>query len=220
MNGCLSTKTTNSTPISSRAKILGKMEDSSGIQPENKQKQRVREKLFDILLSLNVTQFERCMSCLLHALEYEDVRIMRKVNPQRRSHKGCNRHGGFDLLARSSSFSPSLTLVQAKQYRRPVSRRFVDELRGAMIREGAQHGLLITTSTFPQNAVASARENQLLPIALIDAERLLDLMFRFSLGVRCRQSKSGQNKSGQGQRRLHWRLDRRFFRELSAACNL
>ena len=217
MNGSLSSQTKDFTPIPSRIGVSGKMAGRSRIQPENKQKQRVREKLLDALLSLNVTQFERCINCLLHALEYEDVQVMRRAIPQRRSHKGRNRHGGFDLTARSSSFSPSLTLMQAKQYRRPVSRRFVDELRGAMIREGAQHGLLITTSTFPQNAVASARENQLLPIALIDGERLLDLMFRFSLGVRCRQSKSGQNKSGQGQRRLHWRLDRRFFRELSAA---
>ena len=203
MNGCPSTKTKNYTPIPSRANVLSKMSGSPCIQPENKQKQRVREKLLDTLLSLNVTQFERCIGCLLHALEYDDVQIMRSAIPQRRSHKGRNQHGGFDLTARSSSFSPSLTLVQAKQYRRPVSRRFVDELRGAMIRQGAQGGLLITTSTFPDNATASVQENRLLPIVLIDGERLLDLMFRFSLGVKCKP----------GKRRLLWRIDRKFFRD-------
>jgi restriction endonuclease Mrr len=174
------------------------------IQADNKQKQRIRDKLLDTLLALNVSQFERCIATLLHALEYEDVEIMRRMRPERCSHKGRNHHGGFDICARSSSFSPSLTLVQAKQYARPVARRFVDELRGAMIRQGAQQGLLITTSTFPFNAEASAQENHLLPVVLIDGEHLLDLLFRFSLGVKCRQ----------GKRRLLWRLDCAFFRDL------
>ena len=174
------------------------------ILPHDKQKQRVREKLLDILLCLNVSQFESLMGQLLQALEYDDIRIMRAVHPHRRSHKGRNRHGGFDLSARSSSFSPSLTLVQAKQYKRPVSRRFVDELRGAMIRQGAQSGLLITISRFSDKTKASARENALLPITLLNGEQLLDLLFHFSLGVRGRP----------GKRHWLWRLDRLFFHHL------
>lgn len=85
-----------------------------------------------------------------------------------------------------------------------VSRRFVDELRGAMIRQGAQQGLLITISTFPSHAEECAQENALLPIRLIDGDNLLDLLFRYQLGVKCKQ----------GQRRLFWRLDRAFFRDL------
>ncbi len=174
------------------------------IQPENKQKQRVREKLLDTLLSLNVSQFERCIAHLLQALDYEEVQVMRSTVPYRRSHKGRNHHGGFDLCARSSSFSPLLTLIQVKQYQRPVSRRFADELRGAMIRQGAQQGLLITTSTFPDGSETSAQENHLLPIVLIDGEHLLDLLCHHSIGVKCKR----------GTCRLLWRLDRAFFRDL------
>ena len=174
------------------------------IQPEDKQKQRIHDELLETLLSLNVSQFEALIACLLRSLAYEDVQIMRRTTPQRRSHKGRNAHGGFDLSACSSTFSPFLTLVQAKQYKRPVSRRFVDELRGAMIRQGAQSGLLITTSRFPDGARTSARENQLLPILLIDGGHLLDLLFRFQIGVECNQ----------GKRRMLWRLDRSFFQRL------
>lgn len=174
------------------------------IPSQNKQKQRVREMLLDTLMSLNVSQFESCIAQLLQALEYEDVEIMRCLTPQRRSHRGRNSHGGFDLSARSSSFSSPLTLVQVKQYRRPVSRRFVDELRGAMIRQGAQSGLLITTSSFPKGAVLSAQENQLMPILLIDGEYLLDLLFRFQIGVKCQWNR----------RRILWQFDRAFFCDL------
>lgn len=202
MNGRSSLQTQRATSSSSHRAIGHKsLHHCPSLQPENIQKQRVRGVLLETLLSLNVSEFEKVIVHLLHALRYDDVQIMRKASPQRRSHKGRNSHGGFDLLTRSSSFSPSLTLVQAKQYQRPVSRRFVDELRGAMIREGAQHGLLVTTSAFPDGARTSARENPLLPIVLIDGERLLDLMFRFSIGVKCKQ----------GKRRLLWRLDHTFF---------
>ena len=179
------------------------------IQPSSEQKQRVREKLLEVLVMLNVSQFERCIAHLLHALEYDDVTIMRSPDIKRHSHKGRNTHGGFDLAACSSSFSSCLTLIQVKQYQRPVSRRFVDELRGAMLRQDAQQGLLITTSTFPVNAQISAQENQLLPIRLINGEQLVDLLFQHHLGVRCKER---TNKSG--KRRFVWRLDRKFFRNL------
>lgn len=173
------------------------------------QKQRIREKLLDILLTLNVSQFERCIALLLHALEYEEVQIMRLPSVKRRSHKGRNAHGGFDLSARSSAFSLCLTLVQVKQYARPVSRRFVDELRGAMLRQGAQQGLLLTTSTFPGNAKVSAQENTMLPIRLINGKELAELLYRHRIGVRCKE-----RISKSGERRLIWRLDRKFFRNL------
>ena len=192
------------TTTDARNDVLNDVFCNHHTQPEHKQKQRVREKLLETLLALNVSQFETCISLLLQSLDYQDIQIMRGTVPRRRSHKGRNGHGGFDLSARCSTFSPSLTLVQAKQYKRPVSRRFVDELRGAMIRQGAQSGLLITTSTFPDGAQASARENHLLPIALIDGQGLLDLMFRSCVGVRCRWNK----------RRILWQLDRAFFRDL------
>lgn len=179
------------------------------LQASSHQKQRVRDKLLEVLLTLDVSAFEQCIAQLLPALGYQEIRVMRCFSPTRTSHKGRNQHGGFDLSASQATFTPSLTLVQVKQYSRPVSRRFVDELRGAMLRHGAPQGLLITTSTFPTNAQFSAQENQLLPIRLIDGEKLVDLLVHYRIGIRCKER---INKKG--KRRLVWRLERQFFCDL------
>jgi hypothetical protein len=83
------------------------------------------------LLSLSVRGYERLIAHLLRAAGYEDVRILRDHRLPRRSHKGRNTHGGVDLTALiRTEFNAQQVLVQVKQYRRPISRRFVDELRG------------------------------------------------------------------------------------------
>ncbi len=80
-----------------------------------------------------------------------------------------------------------MTLVQVKQYRTPVSRRFVDELRGAMLRTGAQQGLLLTTSSFYGPAYTAVHEEGaegIAPVRLVDGEELLNLLIKHRLGVR------------------------------------
>ena len=114
--------------------------------------------------------------------------------------------GGVDFSATSQQgLSSGLTLVQAKQYRIPVSRRFVDELRGAMLRSGAQHGLLITTSTFYGPALQAVAFPSAWPVRLIEGSELLDQLFEHRLGVR--QTVAGR-----------WRLDRGFLERLSNGC--
>jgi hypothetical protein len=96
----------------------------------------VREQLREQLLALPVPAFEHLMARLLGLCGYAEVQVL------------AGSQGGADLSAATSGgLSRSVTLVQAKQYRSPVSRRFVDELRGAMLRTGAQQGVLLTTST-------------------------------------------------------------------------
>jgi len=77
-----------------------------------------------------------------------------------------------------------LTAVQLKQYREVVPRRFVDELRGAMLRQRADQGLLIATSTFSALAVEAARDPALPAIHLIDGVRLIEMLLDHQLGVR------------------------------------
>lgn len=94
------------------------------------------------------------------------------------------RHGGLDLAALShTDLATSLTLVQAKQYKGPVPRRFVDELRGAMHRLGADQGLLVTTSHFSALARDAASQSHLRPVRLVDGPRLAALLSTRGLGV-------------------------------------
>ncbi len=91
--------------------------------------------------------------------------------------------------------------MQAKQYRRPVSRRFVDELRGAALRTGAQQGVLLTTSTFYLPAYRAVWKGCPLPVRLVDGSEMLDLLIAHDLGVIT--SARGRTK-----------LDRKYFEDL------
>ena len=182
------------------------MNEDSSLAQQTSPPEEVREQLREHLLRLDVPAFEAFIAQLLGSLGYTNVQVKRAVHcvwtgERRRSRKGRNRHGGVDLQAYSQSeLSHTLTIVQVKQYRQPVSRRFVDELRGAMLRNRAQQGLLITTSTFSDSARDAAQENPLLPVMLVDGEQLLALLFSQHLGV---------------QQEM-WSLDANFFKRFDA----
>lgn len=160
------------------------------------------EKLEAQLHALSVRGYERLVAQLLRVAGYEDVRILRDHRIRRRSHKGRNQHGGVDITASlRAEFGTTPVLVQVKQYQRPVSRRFVDELRGALIRTRSRQGLLITTSSFAPAARRAATEDAIGPIHLLEGNQLRDLLMTHRLGVR-------RNKRGQ------WVLRQRFFRRL------
>jgi len=154
------------------------------------------------LLSLSVCAYERLIARILRATGYEDVRILRNHHTRRHSHKGRNAHGGVDITARSPTELNSVpVLVQVKQYQRPVARRFVDELRGALLRTQARHALLITTSTFSPAAYRAAHQDHVGPVQLIDGPQLQKLLMRHRLGVR---------KTYRGD----WIVNPQFFRDL------
>ncbi len=154
------------------------------------------------LQRLSVRSYERLIAHLLRASGYEDVKILRDHRVKRRSHKGRTKHGGVDITAKiKAEFGVTTVLVQVKQYKRPVSRRFVDELRGALLRTQARQGLLITTSHFAPGARKAALEDHIGPVHLIDGTHLRDLLINYRLGVK-RDKRGG------------WRLHPRFFRRL------
>ena len=144
-------------------------------------KEIVRHELRARLEQMDFAAFEQIMRSLLYRAGYLNV------NFTGRKHKrGKKPQGGVDLTARLvSELSSQFTLVQVKQYRRTVSRRFVDELRGAMLRHGAEQGLLLTLSRFSKVAHEAARGCHLVPITLIEGERVLDLLLSYRLGAFC-----------------------------------
>lgn len=145
---------------------------------------------------------------LLQGLHFHEVRALRPTTAKRRSHKGRNRHGGVDIVAvLDTPLACVPVIVQVKQYQHPVARHFVDALRGAMLRRHAGQGLLITTSTFAPAARRAAAESSLLPITLLDGERLLDLLVHHQLGVRFLPHKTARPH----QSRAPWKIDRAFF---------
>lgn len=138
---------------------------------------RLRRQLQAQLLELDYRAFAYLVQNLLKAMGYAQVEVAR-------SHwKGRKPRGGRDLdMLAQAGVTRARVLVQIKQYTRPVPNRFLDELRGAILRSGAQHGILITTSTFPP-AVYEAAKATVTPIRLINGRQLSELLILYRIGV-------------------------------------
>lgn len=162
--------------------------------------QALRQVLHDEVMRLSFPAFSHLMQQLLLQCGYSAVRRLRRNHP-----RGRTPHGGVDLMAYTATdVAATLTIVQVKQYWRPVSRRFVDELRGTLVRLGAAQGLLLSTSMFSKVARRSAAHSDIAPILLIDGEEILNLLMQHNIGV----------KEGQvGQ----WVVDTGFFANLQKA---
>jgi restriction endonuclease Mrr len=139
----------------------------------------LRVELRTALTTLPFHAFEACIRELLQSLGYSEVKLL-----DRTERRQPTRHGGRDLEATSrTGVNRTRIQVQVKQYKRPVSRRFVDELRGAILRRGGGQGLIVTTSMFSKVAHQAAVSNQVAPIRLVEGEELLDLLITQGIGV-------------------------------------
>ncbi|MCX6382467.1 MAG: restriction endonuclease [Armatimonadetes bacterium] len=141
------------------------------------------------MLSLSFHAFEHCIRDLLTRLGYSEVRLLGRTEWRQPT-----KHGGLDMEAVSTTgITQARIALQLKQYRdRPVSRRFVDELRGTMSRTGATHGLILTTSTFSKAAKRAAQNAPRSPIRLVDGEELLHLLQQYGVGTYMADDKNGR----------------------------
>lgn len=133
-----------------------------------------REALRSQLLGLGYPAYLELVRELLVALGYRDVAPLRS-----------GAIGGADI---QTSFGSGVTethiLVQAKRSAGPVHRRFVDELRGAVLRFGYGQGLVVAASGFSQAAREAARRNPVAPVRLMGGEELTNFLCAFRIGVR------------------------------------
>ncbi len=162
------------------------------------------------LLALPYRSF---LQVILHLLTAEQFQ---EVHPAGRTEfVGRNRAGGWDMEALllasvrlDDSQNPSRCIIQAKQFDHlAVQQRTVDELRGCCLRAGASQGFLITMSRFSPVARRAAEASSVVPILLVDGERLLDLLIRHRLGT-------VRDKSGR------WQVDSSFFQSLAAEADV
>ena len=74
-------------------------------------------------------------------------------------------------------------LFQCKRYRKSVSSSHVRDFRGAMAGR-ADKGIVVTTGTFTAEARREASRDGVVPIELIDGEKLVDMLTRLTLGLK------------------------------------
>jgi restriction endonuclease Mrr len=140
----------------------------------------VTAELLRRLRLLDYAAFELAVCRLLQAMGYDRPRLLGRTRL-----RGHNRGGGADIEAFArTGVTLTRVLVRAKQYGGPVPARHVDELRGALAREGAGMGLIVSTGGFSLVAAARAEAGAILPVRLVDGGALAALLIRHGLGVR------------------------------------
>jgi inner membrane protein len=157
----------------------------------------LRHEMIEQLSCLSLRAFEECLKHLFTRLGYEQVRLTGRT-----AMRGRTLLGGREIEAvASTGITTCRVIIQVKQYRRTVSRRFVDELRGTMSRLKASHGIIVTTSDFADRARLSAQSDRRLAVTLMDGADLLDALMSVELGVSRKSNRC-------------WRLDQTYFDHL------
>jgi len=127
-----------------------------------------------VLQSLAPDGFERLCKRLLHEYGLEKVVVT-----------GKSHDGGIDGtgLLRLNPFVTMKVLFQCKKIRKSVSRAQVGDFRNAVMGR-ADKGILITTGWFSPDAEKEANREGVIPIELVDGERLVELFESKQLGLR------------------------------------
>ena len=124
--------------------------------------------------------FERLILDLLLAMGYGGSRA------DAGEQLGSTGDGGVDGVIREDQLGLDRIYLQAKRYQpgNTVGSGAVQAFIGALVGQGAQKGVLITTSTFSKAALDAAQSSGSLRLVLLDGDALTKLMVRFNVGVR------------------------------------
>ena len=145
--------------------------------------QRLREQLGQSLLA-SVRRappefFEQLVVDLLVAMGYGGSRA------DAGQALGQSGDGGIDGIIKEDRLGLDIVYLQAKRWQNPVGSPEVRNFTGSLEGNGAQKGVLITTSKFTKDAIDFARRLQQKKLVLIDGEKLVNLLMDFDVGVTC-----------------------------------
>jgi restriction system protein len=132
-----------------------------------------RERLMEIMKSLNPYGFEKLAQRVLRESGFINVKVTKK------SHDG-----GLDGkgILRMNKLVSIPIIFECKRYSNPVGVDKIRNFRGAM--EGrADRGLFIATSTFTREAIEESKREGAKLIDLIDGEQFIDLLRGLRLGI-------------------------------------
>jgi restriction endonuclease Mrr len=131
-----------------------------------------KQRILEWLQTITPTEFESIVAELVRAMNYEEVEV-----------RGGAGDGGIDVTAvRMDEWGHRASVaLQVKRYRRPLGRRFVDELSGSVARQRFTAGVLVTTSDFTSKARSAANESTALQ--LVNGPQFVDLLAKNSVMV-------------------------------------
>ena len=139
----------------------------------------VRKALLDWARSVSPAEFETLVSELLVSMGFEDVEL---TNTSGGDH-------GIDVrgtLVVGNSVRIRMA-VQAKRWKSNVTSPIVQQVRGSLGTH--EQGLIITTSDFSKGAKAEANRSNAAPVALMNGEKVAELLAEYEIGATIRSYK-------------------------------
>ncbi|MFC2138126.1 restriction endonuclease [Bacteroidota bacterium] len=135
----------------------------------------VKQKLIEKIHCMDPFQFEYLAAELLRKIGYENVEVTKRSGDK-----------GIDVSANLtvSGLTNVKTVIQVKRYKKGnnVSGKYITQLRGSA--EVDQRGLIITTSDFTKDAINESKAQNKMPVALVNGEKLINLLFTYKVGVK------------------------------------
>ncbi len=139
----------------------------------NKERQQVRAQLHELLVNLHPRQFEAFAGKLLESVGFTNVEVTKYVGDG-----GIDGYGNLEM-----GVVKVRAAFQVKRWRNNVPPAEVNQFRGAILGEFDQ-GIFITTSDFSEEAKKVSSKRGVVPIVLINGERIVNIMLEKGLGVR------------------------------------
>ena len=139
----------------------------------DRERQQVRTQLHELLMNLHPQQFEEFAAKLLESLGFTDVEVTKFVGDG-----GIDGYGNLEM-----GVVKVKAAFQVKRWRNNVPPAEINQFRGAILGEFDQ-GIFITTSDFSDEAKRVSSKRGVVPIVLINGDRILNIMLEKGLGVR------------------------------------
>ena len=139
--------------------------------------EEIKADLLEKLKKVNPYEFEKVVLRLFKEMGYGDTIATSK-----------SRDGGIDGIINRDQLGLERIYIQAKRYgESKVTEGHIDRFAGAMSRttisaSATRKGIFVTTSEFDDKAKHSA-EHATEQIVLVDGAKLVDLMYRYGVGV-------------------------------------
>ena len=139
------------------------------------QNELVKKKLIEKIQDMDPFQFEFLAAELLRKIGYENVEVTKRSGD-----KGIDVTGNLTV----GGLTNVKTVIQVKRYKtgNNISGKYITQLRGSA--EVDQRGLIITTSDFTKDAINESKAINKMPVSLVNGEKLIDLLFKYKVGVK------------------------------------
>lgn len=135
----------------------------------------VKQKLIERIQEMDPFQFEFLVAELLRKIGYENVDVTKRSGDK-----------GIDVIGNLTvgGLTNVKTVIQVKRYKtgNNISGKYITQLRGSA--EVDQRGLIITTSEFTKDAIEESKAINKMPVALVNGQKLIDLLFKYKVGVK------------------------------------